>query len=144
MAGDLELQLVLHGAVILLLGLLCGIPLGATVARAGDEAARPWRVAHSGGAMLGLMLLASGATLARLRLDDLALSTLTWSLVTAGYAFMAGMVLAAVAGTRGLGPQGPALNRVVFLAFVVGSLGSVLGVVLTIRGAWAALPTGAG
>src|SRR5262245_14140678 len=107
MAGLLDLQLLFHGAVVLILGLLCGIPFGAAAARALEGAARAWRVAHSGGATLGVMLVAIGATLSRLRLDDLALSTLTWSLVVSGYAFMLGMVLAAVAGTRGLRAEGP-------------------------------------
>jgi hypothetical protein len=144
MAGLLDLQLLFHGAVVLILGLLCGIPFGAAAARAREGSARAWRVAHSGGATLGLMLVAIGATLSRLRLDDLALSTLTWSLVVSGYAFMLGMVLAALAGTRGLRAEGPPLNWVVFGAYVVGSVGSVVGVGLMIRGAWTALRAGPG
>jgi hypothetical protein len=101
-----ELQMILHGSVVLLLGLLCGIPLGAAAARgAGQEATR----------------------------------ALTWSLVISAYVFLLGLVVAAVADVRGLSPRGAVLNRLVFAAYVVGSAGTLLGVVLTILGAWAAL-----
>lgn len=137
-----ELQMILHGSVVLLLGLLCGIPLGAAAARgAGPEATRAWRVAHSGGAGVGVMLIAIGAALPHLRLGQLALGALTWSLVISAYVFVLGLVVAAVADVRGLSPTGAVLNRLVFAAYVVGSAGTLLGVVLTMLGAWAALAT---
>jgi len=41
-------QLIFHGGVILLAGLLCGAPLGsAVVRRKSEETVRAWRVAHS-------------------------------------------------------------------------------------------------
>jgi hypothetical protein len=41
-------QLIFHGAVILLVGLLCGAPLGSAVVRGKpEETVRAWRVAHS-------------------------------------------------------------------------------------------------
>ena len=58
MIERLQLHVILHGAIVLLVGLLCGIPFGSVAARAGDDAARAWRVAHAGGAMLGVMLIA--------------------------------------------------------------------------------------
>ena len=135
-----QLQTLLHGAIVLLVGLLCGIPFGAAVGNAwGEEAVRAWRVAHSGGAMIGLMLIAIGAVLPRLLLGDRAASVLAWSLVASAYSFTLGLVVAATAGVRGLGATGPPLNWVVFVAYMVGSLGVLLSVVLMIRGAYAAL-----
>ncbi len=140
MSEPLQMQIVLHGAVVLFVGLLCGIPFGAAVGNAsGDDAARAWRVAHSGGVTVGLMLIAVGAVLHRLLLGDRAISVLVWSLVVSGYSFTFGMVLAATAGVRGLRATGPVLNWLVFAAYMVGSLGAVLGVALVIRGAYAAL-----
>jgi hypothetical protein len=48
------------------------------------------------------------------------------------------MVLAATGGVRGLRATGPALNWVVFGAYMVGSVGALLGVALVILGAYAA------
>ena len=136
----IQLQTLLHGAIVLFVGLLCGIPFGAAVGNAwGDEAVRAWRVAHSGGVMIGLMLITIGAILHRLLLGNRAASVLVWSLVASAYSFTLGLVVAATAGVRGLRATGPALNWVVFAAYMVGSLGVLLGVVLMIRGAYAAL-----
>ena len=59
--------------------------------------------------------------------------------MASAYSFTLGLVVAATAGVRGLRATGPALNWVVFAAYMVGSLGVLLGVVLMIRGAYAAL-----
>jgi hypothetical protein len=87
------------------------------------------------------MLIAIGAALPHLRLGQLALGALTWSLVISAYVFLLGLVVAAVADVRGLSPTEAVLNRLVFAAYVVGSAGTLLGVVLTMLGAWAALAT---
>ena len=139
MIERLQLHVILHGAIVLLVGLLCGIPFGSVAARAGDDAARAWRVAHAGGAMLGVMLIAIAAVLPQLRLTDLVASLLAWSLVIGAYSFTLGVILAALTGARGLEPGGSATNVVVFLAYLVGALGTLLAVALTIAGAAAAL-----
>ncbi len=140
MSERIQMQILLHGAIVLFVGLLCGIPFGAAVGNGrGGETVRAWRVAHSGGVTVGLMLIAIGAVLNRLLLGGRAASVLVWSLVASAYSFTLGMVVAATAGVRGLQATGPALNWVVFAAYMLGSLGALLGVVLLIRGAYAAL-----
>lgn len=50
-------QILLHGAIVLLVGLLCGIPFGVGVGNAwSEDAVRAWRVAHSGGVTVGLII----------------------------------------------------------------------------------------
>lgn len=140
MSEPLQAQILLHGAIVLFVGLVCGIPFGAAAGGAsGDDAARGWRVAHSGGVTVGLMLIAIGAVLHRLLLGDRAISVLVGSLVVSAYSFTLGMVLAATGGVRGLRATGPALNWLVFAAYMVGSLGALVGVALMILGAFAAL-----
>ncbi len=89
--------------------------------------------------MVGLMLIAIGAVLPRLRMGHRAASVLVWSLVASAYGFTLGLVVAAAGGVRGLRAAGPALNWVVFTAYMSGSLGALVGVGLMIRGAYAAL-----
>jgi len=135
-----QVQLLLHGAIVLFVGLLCGIPFALAAGNAwGEEAVRAWRVAHTGGAAVGLMLIVIGAVLHRLLLGDRAGAILVWSLVASAYSFTAGVLVAATAGVRGLQAGGPALNRVVFAAYTVGTAGALLGVALLVAGAAAAL-----
>src|SRR5207248_1591905 len=61
-------QLVLHGGIVLLIGLLCGAPLGSAVVRGkGEEAVRAWRVAHTSLVTGGILLLAVAAIAADLK-----------------------------------------------------------------------------
>jgi hypothetical protein len=138
-----QLQIILHGAVVLVIGLLCGLPFGSVAGRAaGDDAARAWRVAHSGGAAVGVMLIAIAAALPRLRLAERAASLLARSLILSAYSFTAGVILAATTGARGLRAGASVLDAVVFLAYLAGVLGTLLAVALTIAGAAAALRHG--
>ncbi len=82
MAERRRAQVLLHGAIVLLVGLLCGIPFGVGVGNAwSEEAVRAWRVAHSGEVTVGFMLIAIGAMSDRLLLGEGAVSIFVWSLV---------------------------------------------------------------
>ena len=136
----LQTQLILHGAIVLFIGLLCGIPFTVAAGSAwGENVVRAWRVAHSGGAAVGLMLLAIGAVMPRLVLGDRPAAMLVWSLGLSAYCFTLGVLVAAMAGVRGLQAAGPALNGVVFAAYAVGAIGALLGVAVLIVGAAVAL-----
>ncbi len=140
MAERSQMQIVLHGAIVLFIGLLGGIPFVLAVGNDwGAEAVRAWRVAHSGGVVLGLMLLVVGAVLHRLLLRDRVASVLVLSLVASAYSFTFDLVVADTGGGRGVKAVGPALNWAVFVAYLVGSLGAFLGVALVIHGAYGAL-----
>ena len=55
---NLSLQLLFHGAIVVLIGLLSGIPYGSAITKKKDESViRSWRVAHSGLAMGGTTIL---------------------------------------------------------------------------------------
>jgi len=135
-----QTHLILHGAIVLFIGLLCGMPFALAAGNAWDEdAVRAWRVAHAGMVAVGVMLLAIGAILPRLRLGDRPAAMLVWSLGLSAYSFTLGVLAAAMAGVRGLQAAGPALNGVVFAAYAVGAIGALLGVAVLIVGAAVAL-----
>lgn len=135
-----QIQLLLHGAIVLFIGLLCGIPFAVAAGSAwGEDAVRAWRVAHAGMVAVGVMLLAIGAILPRLSLSDRPAAMLVWSLGLSAYSFTLGVLVAAMAGVRGLKEAGPALNQVVFAAYAVGAIGALLGVAVLIVGAAVAL-----
>jgi hypothetical protein len=139
MIERLQLHVILHGGIVLLVGLLCGLPFGAVIRRSGDDAARAWRVAHAGGVASGTMLIAIAAIMPRLQLGDPLACSLAWSLIVSAYAFTAGVLAAALTGARGLTGGGTRANVVVYVAYVVGTIGSLLAIGLTIVGAAVAL-----
>ena len=142
--SQLQIQMLFHGAVVLLVGLVCGVPFGVAVARGwGNDSVRSWRVAHSGVAGIGVMLLAIGTAFQHMVLGERAAFLLVWFLVVSAYAFTFAMVLGGIAGARGIRPSGSALNVMVFVGNMVGVAGSLLGVALAVYGMYAAL-AGAG
>jgi hypothetical protein len=138
MTGRADLQMFLHGAIVLLLGYLCGFPLGVGMTENwGSADVHFWRVAHSGLVVGGVWSIATGAAVRHLSLSGRSISTLAWSVVLANYGFLLnGFARAAAAGSDGAG--GP-LNWLVLSTYALASLASLLGAGLTIVGAFLAL-----
>ncbi len=133
-------QLIFHGGVILLVGLLCGAPLGsAVVRRKSEETVRAWRVAHSSLVMGGVLLLALAGILAHLQLSAFALAILVWAVVASSYAFAVVLPLGAHYNQRGLTSAPPLLNRLIYFGNMVGAGGLLLGTVVLLWGAYATL-----
>jgi hypothetical protein len=137
---SLAKQLVFHGGVILLVGLLCGAPYGRAIVRGKPEAVvRAWRVAHASLSMGGILLIALAAAVPQLQLSGFFTASMVWAFVVSSYAFAAALPLGAHYGHRGLTFKPPFLNRVVYAGNVVGAIGSLVGAVLLVWGAYAAL-----
>ena len=132
-------QLILHGAVILLVGFLCGAPLGSASVRGKDEAARAWRVAHSSLILGGVLLLALAGVISHLELSAFGLALLVWAFVASSYVFAVVLPLAAHYGHRGLTSAPPFLNRILYLGNMVGAGGLLLGAIVFLWGAYGAL-----
>lgn len=135
-----QIQLSFHGALVLLIGMIFGIPYAlAIVGTWGEETVRAWRVAHTGVAAVGVTLIAVAGILSHLALRERLASLLVWSLLVSGYGFAIGLVLVAAAGVRGLQASGSLLNLIAFSVDGVAVLAAFLGVGLVIYGAFAAL-----
>ena len=132
-------QLIFHGAVILLVGFLCGAPLGSAAVRGKEEAVRAWRVAHSSLIMGGVLLLALAGAVSHLKLSPFALTLLVWAFVVSSYVFAVVLPLAAHYGHRGLTSAPPFLNRILYLGNMVGAGGLLLGAIVFLWGAYGAL-----
>ena len=132
--------LILHGGIILLIGLLCGAPLGsAVVRRKSEETVRAWRVAHSSLVMGGVLLLAVAGVISHLKLGAFGLALLVWAFVVSSYGFALVLPLAAHYGHRGLISEPPLLNRVLYFGNVLGAAGLLLGTIVLLWGAYGAL-----
>jgi len=136
------MQMILHGAAVILLGLAAGIPyaLVVTGSLAGEE--RAWRMAHAEGIQNGLLMLAVAGIGGRLVLDDRRSAVLAWSLIASGYGNVIAAAIGAATGNRGLEAAAPTANIVVFALFVVAMGGVLTALALVISGAKAAMKKG--
>ena len=137
-APDRERSLLaLHGAIVLLLGLLCGLP--AVAEELAGLQPTTWRAAHGALLLAGVWLLATAALLPSLVLPPRQRKALTWSLITTAYAFTSAALIQAITGVRALAPHGTASSWVAYVANLATVAAGLLAALLTLLGAKAAL-----
>lgn len=132
--------LVLHGIAVIALGLLAGFPYATAVTGGADgETVRAWRMAHLEGLLNGMLVVALGAATPLLRLGDAQLRWLRIGALAAGYGNVLAASLGAATRARGLVPEGPLANWIVYVGFVVAIVGVVLALAIAALGAKRAL-----
>lgn len=125
-------RLVFHGAIVLLVGLLCGIPQASAITGGADPARiHAWGVAHNAIVLAGIMQIAIAGALSVVK-NVRTVRMIVWPLIAAGYGSIVGLGLAAASGYRGLTPEGPALNMVAFAGNMVVAIGSLAALPLLI------------
>ena len=130
MTDNDRVRVVFHGAVVMLVGLLCGLP---TVNE--EEPARLWHTAHESLVLIGVLLFAVSSVLPLLTLPKRESTAIVWSLLATGYGLMVGLVLQGITGQHAFGPSSNPVLMFAFVANATGMLGSVLTASLTIMGA---------
>jgi 4-amino-4-deoxy-L-arabinose transferase-like glycosyltransferase len=133
-------QLVFHGAVVLLVGLLCGAPYGRAVNRnAPAHIVHSWRVAHGSIPLGAALMFGVAAVLSHLKGS----APLKWAialfLIVSSYAFCFSLPLAAVVGHRGLSSRGPTSAKLVYAGNVVGAVSSLVAAAVLIYAAYVSL-----
>ena len=128
-------SLVFHGILVIVLGLLAGIPYALVIE--GDLAGdlRAWRMAHLEGVLNGMLMLVISAAGDSIALSPARGRLMLWCFLVAGYGNVAASVLGASFGVRGLTPAGPAANFVTYLIFMAAVVGVLLGLGLAAQGA---------
>lgn len=127
--------LLFNGSIVLLSGLLSGVPMGlAIIQKRGSEKVRAWRVAHSTLIMDGLLMIIVGLVVPSLSLGELASGVLVWGLVISAYGFVLALTIGAWKGYRGLTPEPYGINTILYGGHIIGALGSLVGVVMFIYG----------
>ena len=129
-------RLIFHGAVVLLIGLLCGLP---TVVESINESGRFWHTAHEALIMMGIWMLASSSVLPALVLERREKTALIASLLVMGYGFTVALVIGGSVGANAFEPGGTPATFTAFVAAVVGIGGAFVATALTLMGARAAL-----
>jgi len=128
-------SLVLHGVVVIFLGLLAGFPYALVIS--GDLAGelRAWRMAHLEGVLNGLVMLGVGAGGGLLVLSRAQVRLVVGGLLAAGYGNVVASAIGATFGVRGLAPGGPPANLVVFGLFTLAIAGVFTALALVALGA---------
>lgn len=119
-------HLAFHGAIVLLVGLLCGAPYARAINRqAPAHIVNAWKVAHASLPIGAILMFAVAALLPGLAVAAGVKWFIAIVLVVSSYAFCLSLPLAAVVGHRGLVAEGPPAARIVYAGNVVGAWTSV-------------------
>jgi len=128
----LPVQLALHGAIILMAGLVGGLCFARAIQRQRGEVA--WRVVHAGGCSAGVLLLALAVPSQWMRLGTVPAMTMAVGFIAGAYLLCAGMYIAAICDTRGIPGGGAPLNRLVAALYASGTVLTLLGGTLLVVG----------
>ena len=116
--------LVMHGAIVILLGLLVGFAYANAITDGGGaEAERAWRTAHLEGLLNGMLVVLLGAASPQLTFEGSEERWFRLGAIATGYGNVLAAALAALAGVRGLAPGGPLANWAVFALFTLAVVG---------------------
>lgn len=129
--------IILHGAGVVLLGLLCG--LAAVAEELAGVRLQTWRAAHAALLQAGVWLLATAAVFPLLVLPPRQKSALCWSLLGTAYAFTTAVLVQAITGVRALEPSRALATWVAYAANIATMCTGLLPALLTLLGAAAAL-----
>ena len=143
MDPKLRARIVLHGVIVIGLGLVAGIPYASAIAGGQAEAMRAWRMAHLEGVLNGLVAIALAAVGGVLVLSRRQQRLLAVSLVGMAYGNVVASILGAATGNRGLAPGGSPVNTAVYLLFVAAVVGIVVALAVAGIGASRAARSGA-
>jgi len=136
---DAGLHLILHGSIALLVGLICGAPMGSAINQnKSPEIINAWRVAHLSLTLGGILLFALASVLPRVTLSEFWLAACAWSFIISTYAFIVAVPYGAFIGERGLTTTSGKGN-IVRYGNLIGAGGSIIGTLVLLAGALLAL-----
>ena len=135
--------LVVHGALIFLLGMAAGFPF-AMLLLAGDGTppvpgdVRGWRMAHLEGVLNGITLIAVAGVGRDMVLSRRTQLVVFWSLLLTGWGNMIASIIGPIFGSRGLTFGGGIANNLMYLLFMAAVFAVIVAMVVAVRGAWRA------
>jgi len=119
--------LAFHGAIVLLVGLLCGAFYGMAIQRGSDDKiVQRWRVAHASLPIGAMLMFAVAGLLPVLSSPRACQWLVAYSLIVSAYAFCVAQTLAGHTGQRGLAFGKSPAAHVVYLGNVLGAVASLI------------------
>lgn len=133
-------QLAFHGAIILLYGLLTGIPYGRSVVRkATDHIVHAWRLIHSALSIGAVLMFSIAALLPAFNVSDPIKQLIALSLIATAYFLGIAMTLGALTGERGLSSRGSSRGKAVYAFNALGAFASLIGAVALVYATYRSL-----
>ncbi len=129
----------LNGAIVLLVGLLCGVPYGVAIKRKKEELIRAWKLAHLSLCLGGATMIAIAACITSSADYEVYKWTVAISYIVSGYGFCFSMVSEPFLGARGLSWSGTTNNKIVYVGNSVGALGSLVGAIALVIASYLSL-----
>jgi hypothetical protein len=143
-----RVRLVVHGALVFLVGLFAGFPFAffelgkvvlwpipGSVAMSLPGDVRGWRMAHLEGILNGLTLFAVAACFPLLQLSEREQRIVVWSLIITAWGNAIASAIGPVFGGRGLEFGAGFANSIMYVLFVVAVAAVIIAMVLICRGA---------
>jgi hypothetical protein len=129
--------LMFNAAIVLLAGLLAGIPYGRAILKnTNQRLIDAWKVAHSALPTGAILLLVLSVSFANLNVT----ANLKWAIallfIVSGYGFMVALLIGPVVGHRGLSSKGPTIAKLVYSGNLIGAITSIVGTVVLLYAAW--------
>jgi hypothetical protein len=131
--------LLLNGAIVLLIGLLCGAPYGMAIKRQNEELIRAWKLAHSSLSLGGATMIAIAACFNGLGNQEIFKWIISISYIISGYGFCFAMLSEPFLGQRGLSWSGTRNNKIVYAGNSIGALGSLAGTIVLVIASYLSL-----
>jgi hypothetical protein len=141
MARRAALWLILHGAIVMLIGMFVGFP-GFAVSRhysMTSDMRLFFRQSHLIPLATGIWMIAIAGVLPQLSLSDRSATALVWSLVVSAYSFVLAQVVWGIALRIGSDIKNPPAKYPYDAALTVTAMGALIGVCLILYGAYSAL-----
>ena len=133
-------QLIFHGSVILLIGLLAGVPYGmAILKKRSENTVHIWRMAHLTMPIGAILLFAIASFITFLEVTNTIQWTMAILFIVSVYAFGFAMIIGASSGERGLLFRGPVIAKIAHVGHMVGVLTSLAASTVLLYTAWVTL-----
>ena len=133
-------QLIFHGAIVLLFGLLLGAPYARAIKRnAAAHIVNSWRVAHLSLPIGATLMFAIAAILPSLLVSSQTQWAISVALIVSAYGFCLATPLAAITGERGLSLGGKGIGKLVYFGNLVGAMFSIIAAGILLYAAFVSL-----
>lgn len=133
-------HLAFHGAIVLVFGLLCGVPYARAINRNSPlHIVHSWRVAHASLPIGAILMFAVASLFSAFAVVAPVKWIIAVSLIISSYAFCLSLPLAAVVSHRGLSSNGPTSAKFVFAGNMLGAWASLVAAVTLVYAGFVSL-----